>query len=140
MCAILGQVPCNPTTTKAPVYIFLLLLQEKQFSCPICEVKFSFASNLHRHLKNIHNKVEICTVKGCDHRFANKRKLLMHMELEHGTCMEKEDLEFRNLEEFYNWKLIEEVQNFVCFTKRRGDIEMVGSTHQHYICYLSQKG
>lgn len=114
-------------------------LQEKNISCPICEARFSFASNLHRHLKNIHKKVEICTVKGCDQQFANKRKLQIHMELEHGTFMEKEDLEFRNLEEFYNWKLIEEVQNFVCFTKRRGDIEMVGSTHQHYICYLSRR-
>ncbi|XP_072167326.1 uncharacterized protein [Diadema setosum] len=113
--------------------------RRKHFICSICSMEFSYASNLHRHLKNIHKKKEICLVDGCTYQCSNKRKMLLHLELKHTPHVEKVDLQFPNLEEFYAWKLKEEVQNFVCFTKRRGDTEMLASTHQHYICYLSRR-
>ncbi|XP_054758229.2 uncharacterized protein LOC129264384 [Lytechinus pictus] len=111
----------------------------KTYACPTCGKTFSFSCNLFRHEKNIHKKFVNCQVPGCLFKCSSKRKLIGHMELLHFKTLEKETLTFANLEEFYKWKLREEVQNFVCFTKKRGDIKMARSTHRHYVCALSRR-
>ncbi|XP_030855273.1 uncharacterized protein LOC115929668 isoform X2 [Strongylocentrotus purpuratus] len=111
----------------------------KKYACPTCGKMFSYSCNRFRHQKNIHKKMEICKVEGCSFQCTSKRKLNAHEEFLHSKVPDKEILKFVNLEEFYTWKLREEVQNFVCYTKTRGDIKMVNSTHRHYLCALSRR-
>lgn len=113
--------------------------QDKGFECLICKARFSFRTNLNRHKKTIHKRETArekrsCTVPGCTAKFYHQTKLLAHLEAAHGASTEKSELRFLTMAEFLSWKAQEEVENFVCFTKQRGDLSHLSVKHQHYIC------
>ncbi|XP_054759067.2 uncharacterized protein LOC129265102 isoform X1 [Lytechinus pictus] len=113
--------------------------QDKGFECPACKMKFSFRTNLNRHKRTIHKKETkrertSCTIPGCTAKFYHQTKLLSHLEVVHGKHIDKTELTFSSMDKFFMWKMQEEAQNFVCFTKQRGCVTHSSVTHQHYIC------
>ncbi|XP_071506424.1 uncharacterized protein [Diadema antillarum] len=109
------------------------------FECSLCQTRFTFRTNLNRHNRNIHKRGTArgrasCSFPGCTAKFYHQTKLLSHFETAHGQITEKMDISFPTAEKFLAWKTQEEKENFVLFTKQRGDIDHLSVVHQHYIC------
>ena len=95
----------------------------EKHKCSICGRGYSFRSGLSKHMRSAHNDVEsglvTCTI--CNSRFVihvfitflihvfyqretGLQKLLLHLQSSHQLSIEKKEISFNTLEEFYEWK------------------------------------
>jgi hypothetical protein len=99
-------------------------MEENPFKCTFCEKSFSKKFNLNRHLRNVHKqgvsgKLNVqCPL--CPVSMTTTEQLNCHIETEHEIIIEKEDLKFKNNEEFLIWKSKEENLKICKFVKHRG--------------------
>ena len=99
-------------------------MDKEAFKCSICDKCFTKTYNLNRHLINVHKQnIEFnLTIKCplCPELLKNMDHLNDHIEKYHGIQIEKENLKFKNNEEFLLWKAQEEKTNICRFVQHRG--------------------
>ena len=79
-----------------------------EFNCDICKSQFSTKFTLTRHLKNKHDvtnevKRKLSKCISCPNlTFSKKVLLINHLNDHHGTCIEKEIINFLNVSGMYS--------------------------------------
>ena len=69
-------------------------MEEKVFTCKICDRTFVSSVRLRKHVKTIHNEVNLQKCENCGKTFSQKGNLNMHVKIVHKNVKEHE-LELR---------------------------------------------
>lgn len=115
------------------------------FHCDKCPRKIKRKDNFKRHYWQVHkmryqdnailnNTKNICIFPGCSEVFYHKSRMIEHLTTEHNVSVDVDHKIFGSFDDFMSWKVVEEGENFVCFTKR--DERKISSniSYSSYVC------
>ncbi|XP_072024450.1 uncharacterized protein [Amphiura filiformis] len=98
----------------------------KPNQCTVCHVSFTRKTTLRRHMAKAHKHVippdrphvlHKCLHADCTEQFKHITAMLEHLKDKHGDTIDETQYEFNSMDDFKQWKEMEETQNYVFFAK-----------------------
>ena len=119
--------------------------QDGMYHCDQCTSKIKRKDNFKRHYMKVHklvykdnqvdgNSKNRCIFPGCTEIFYHKSKMVEHLKEKHRIVVNTITKDFSSMEEFYDWKEIEESTNFVWFPKKDERKLPNNVTYSSFVC------